>query len=229
MGLFDFHWKGKSKASLSTTNDSINSNFSQQQQSPRWVRTPLWNEAEASASTSSSSSPYQEPEKSETQEKRKGWKSGRGEKFVPMVVRCEHKVSCGLSTPECCACLDRRPLNRDYFIYKDGRGLVAEGTRWGDYCPGCKAYWARRQGRGIPDPSSPKTATTATNLRIAIPSTNSASESPGLKSESPAQQPQPQHQGETNDPPPPYSSALSDGWEILPRYKEADEEYGGRN
>ncbi|PVH84143.1 hypothetical protein DL98DRAFT_651844 [Cadophora sp. DSE1049] len=233
MGLLDLHWKGKSKATPSTTSNSITSIFLRQQQpppsAPRWVRTPHWNEAEASTSTSSSSSPYQEPEKSENPEKRTGRKSYREEKFVPGSLRCEHKVSCGLNTPECCACLDRRPLKRDYFIYKDGRGLVAEGTRWGNYCPGCKAYWTRRQGKGIPDPSSPSTATGGANSKIAVPSSSSTSATISLKPEGPAQPPQPLPQGETNDPPPPYSSTLSEGWEILPRYREADEEYGGRS
>ncbi len=143
MGLLDLHWKGKSKANPSSTNNGITSIFSRPQppppSAPRWVRTPHWNEAESSASNSTFSTPYRESAHAIRSRKVKASQEHHGdEKVVPGSLICEHKISCDLSTSGCCACLDRRPMKRDYFIYKDGRGLVAEGTRWGNYCPGCK-------------------------------------------------------------------------------------------
>lgn len=142
MGFFDLNWKGKAKATpSSTTNHNTASLFSQSQPppppTPRWVQTPHWNQAEASSSSSSSRN--LEPEPSEHSEKvrdmpKSHWKQKAGARRNT----CEHKINCRLSNPRCCACLDRRPLTRAYFIYKDGRGLVPEGTRWENYCPGCE-------------------------------------------------------------------------------------------
>ncbi|KAK0103471.1 hypothetical protein ONS95_005492 [Cadophora gregata] len=227
MGLLDLHWKGKSKAAPSSTTNSITSIFTRTQQPTptalERVQTTYLSIPQASTSGSSSRSRYPQPEYSEPETIKTHWKSHRDEKLMYRSMRCEHQISCGLNTSECCACLDRRPLKRDYFIYKDGRGLVAEGPRWVDYCPGCKAYWAKRQGKGIPDPSSPSKASAGESSRAVVPSSSSRSET---TRRIPEQQQQPQSQGELNDPPPPYSSALSDGWEILPRYQEADQEYG---
>ncbi|KAH9208717.1 hypothetical protein DL95DRAFT_414566 [Leptodontidium sp. 2 PMI_412] len=227
MGFFDLNWKGKAKATpSSTTNHNTASLFSQSQPppppTPRWVQTPHWNQGEASSSSSSSRN--LEPEPSEHSEKVRDMpKSHRKQKAGARRNTCEHKINCRLSNPRCCACLDRRPLTGAYFIYKDGRGLVPEGTRWENYCPGCEPYWAGRHGKGIPDPSSQTKPAVQPNPRKEMPSSSSSTAASSLK---PEQQPEPQV--EPNEPPPPYSpSASSDGWEILPSYGEAEEEYGG--
>jgi hypothetical protein len=142
MGFFDLNWKGKAKATSSSTNNQTSTSpFSQSQSPPpatsRWVQTPHWNQA--GASSSSSSSRNVEPEPSEHSEKARDMpKSHRKQKAGAKRNTCEHKMNCRLSNARCCACLDRRPLTGAYFIYKDGRGLVPEGTRWENYCPGCK-------------------------------------------------------------------------------------------
>lgn len=146
MGLLDLHWKGKPKATPSSTTNSITSIFSRPQptppSAPKWVRTPHWNEAEASGSSCSFNTPYRHSEHTKRSREIKAGQEPNGEeKAVPGSLICEHKINCGLNIAGCCACLDRRPLKRDYFIYKDGRGLVAEGTRWGNYCPGCKGLF----------------------------------------------------------------------------------------
>ncbi|KAH7346573.1 hypothetical protein BKA65DRAFT_595058 [Rhexocercosporidium sp. MPI-PUGE-AT-0058] len=230
MGIFNLNWKGKSKAVSSSFTDNRNtiSHVPQPQPpppvTPRWVETPHWNQVQASSSSSASSN--SDPKHSECSKKtRESQKPYRKEKVVTETIKCEHKINCRLNIAGCCACLDRRPLTRAYNVYKDGRGLVPEGTRWGIIVLGAKAsYWARRQGKGIPDPSSV--------VKIAVqpnsgptPSSSSASPNP-----TPSLKPQqPEHQVEPNEPPPPYSpSASLDGWEILPSYREEEEEYGGR-
>ncbi|KAK9777922.1 putative Zinc-binding domain-containing protein [Seiridium cardinale] len=59
--------------------------------------------------------------------------------------QCEHWLERGCSitnTGKCCACSDLRPGTRSqlYPAYIDGKGLVANVTRWAYYCPGCKKY-----------------------------------------------------------------------------------------
>jgi len=86
------------------------------------------------------------------------------------------------------------------------------------------AYWTKRQGKGIPDPTF-ATGTSVADSKNALPSSSSTEATTSLKPEGPAQLSQPQQpQSDSNDPPPPYSSALSEGWEILPRYREEEEE-----
>src|SRR5205085_2148466 len=62
---------------------------------------------------------------------------------VPRLAEhCPHKLptSCRLtSTPQCCACADRRPHFSTYRMYIDGVGFVSRGTRWQSYCWFCKS------------------------------------------------------------------------------------------
>ncbi|KAL2069696.1 hypothetical protein VTL71DRAFT_14375 [Oculimacula yallundae] len=231
--VFGLNWKGKSKSSSSSTSGHhIPSLFSRSQgltpstATPRWVRTPHWNQNEASSSNTSTKNADQEywdgienPDE-----------SGR---LYPQEIRekrcwqCEHKANCDLTNRACCACLDRRPMNLNYFIYKDGRGMVAEGTRWGTYCPKCKVYWARQQGTGMPDPSSPTLSTSQSKSRKQASTSGPAQSTFSLK---PEQEQEQRAQVEASElPPPPYSpSAVSDGWETLPRYRAEGYVYGGR-
>ncbi|KAK9369019.1 hypothetical protein V1509DRAFT_652546 [Lipomyces kononenkoae] len=73
---------------------------------------------------------------------------------------CEHAESrCALTTEQCCACLDKRPMTLRYDIYIDGRGTVNEGTRWGMYCTPCKEYWESRTGNLRPESAQPSEET----------------------------------------------------------------------
>jgi hypothetical protein len=55
--------------------------------------------------------------------------------------QCSHKstIDCILSTtPNCCACDDKRPNAPAYPVYVDGEGIRYQGTRWGMYCWKCR-------------------------------------------------------------------------------------------
>lgn len=132
MGFFDLNWKGKSKATSSSTTNTSTSIFSRFQQTPP----PHSNEAEASSSMSTSSAKCSKQETSKA-----GKASPKSCQVKETSGQCKHKTHCHLNTYGCCACVDRRPLNSVYVTYKDGRGLVADGTRWCDYCPGCKGLF----------------------------------------------------------------------------------------
>ena len=61
---------------------------------------------------------------------------------------CGHNF-CDLTQPRCCSCIDTRPIRARYYKYVDGRGMVLEGKRWSNYCPGCQIRF------GEPEESEP--------------------------------------------------------------------------
>ena len=61
---------------------------------------------------------------------------------------CGHNF-CDLTQPRCCSCIDTRPIRERYYKYVDGRGMVLEGKRWSNYCPGCQIQF------GEPEESEP--------------------------------------------------------------------------
>ena len=67
---------------------------------------------------------------------------------VRVTKNCGHNF-CDLTQPRCCSCIDTRPIRARYYKYVDGRGMVLEGKRWSNYCPGCQIQF------GEPEESEP--------------------------------------------------------------------------
>ncbi len=59
---------------------------------------------------------------------------------------CPHKLptSCRMTTPQCCACSDKRPHSLSYSKYIDGIGFVSQGSRHQNYCSYCTDFWTAR-------------------------------------------------------------------------------------